>query len=176
MNITLTSELARFVQQRVKDGLYGNASEVVRDALRVLKRSYETSLDRLIAATGIGSMDVSEVALIVMMQATKDMDEDLEMIMAEMKGTAAAKQRLRELIKELNAWISSEMEKLDHDASLESTREELVGKLDGTIGLLEMGSLRLQMAMDRRSKFISTLSNIMKKVSTTQEAIVQNLK
>jgi hypothetical protein len=33
--------------------------------------------------------------------------------------------------------------------------------------LSEMTSLRLQMMMDRRSKFISTLSNIMKKISTT---------
>jgi hypothetical protein len=32
------------------------------------------------------------------------------------------------------------------------------------------------MMMDRRSKFISTLSNIMKKISTTQDTLVQNLK
>ena len=42
--------------------------------------------------------------------------------------------------------------------------------------LSEMTSLRLQMTMDRRSKFISTLSNIMKKISTTQDTLVQNLK
>jgi len=40
----------------------------------------------------------------------------------------------------------------------------------------EMSSLRLQMMMDRRSKFISTLSNLMKKISTTQNTIVQNMK
>ncbi len=40
----------------------------------------------------------------------------------------------------------------------------------------EMDSLRLQMMMDRRSKFITTLSNIMKKISATQDAVVQNLK
>jgi hypothetical protein len=39
-----------------------------------------------------------------------------------------------------------------------------------------MTSMRLQMTMDRRSKFISTLSNIMKKISTTQDTLVQNLK
>ncbi len=37
-------------------------------------------------------------------------------------------------------------------------------------------SLRLQMVMDRRSKFISTLSQIMKKISTTQDILVQNIK
>jgi len=42
--------------------------------------------------------------------------------------------------------------------------------------LSEMTSLRLQMAMDRRSKFISTLSQLMKKVSTTQDMLIQNIK
>ena len=37
-------------------------------------------------------------------------------------------------------------------------------------------SLRLQMAMDRRSKFISILSQMMKKISTTQDILVQNIK
>jgi hypothetical protein len=36
--------------------------------------------------------------------------------------------------------------------------------------------MRLQMLMDRVSKFMSTLSNIMKKLADTQAAIVQNLK
>jgi hypothetical protein len=61
-------------------------------------------------------------------------------------------------------------------ARILSNPEELKGKLDGMNEMSEMTSLRLQMMMDRRSKFISTLSNIMKKISTTQEALVQNLK
>jgi len=40
----------------------------------------------------------------------------------------------------------------------------------------EMKSLQLQMTMDRRSKFLSTLSNIMSKISTTQDSLVQNIK
>lgn len=43
----------------------------------------------------------------------------------------------------------------------------------------EMGeteSLRLQMAMDRMSKMMSTLSNLMKKASETSSGIIQNLK
>ena len=42
--------------------------------------------------------------------------------------------------------------------------------------LSDMDQLRLQMAMDRRSKLISTLSNVLKKASDTQQAITQNLK
>ncbi|NWG54114.1 MAG: type II toxin-antitoxin system ParD family antitoxin [Hydrogenophilaceae bacterium] len=35
-NISLTDELDRFIEDQVQSGLYQNASEVVRDALRVL--------------------------------------------------------------------------------------------------------------------------------------------
>lgn len=36
MNLHLTQELEELVQSRVKSGRYGSASEVVRDALRIL--------------------------------------------------------------------------------------------------------------------------------------------
>ena len=65
---------------------------------------------------------------------------------------------------------------LAETARLLTVPDELKGKLDGMNEMSEMTSLRLQMMMDRRSKFISTLSNIMKKVGTTQDSLVQNLK
>lgn len=34
MNVSLTDELQSLIEQKVKSGLYNNASEVVRDALR----------------------------------------------------------------------------------------------------------------------------------------------
>ncbi len=34
MNVSLTAELENVIEQKVKSGLYNNASEVVRDALR----------------------------------------------------------------------------------------------------------------------------------------------
>ena len=61
-------------------------------------------------------------------------------------------------------------------AQILTVPDELKGKLDGMNAMSEMTSLRLQMMMDRRSKFIQTLSNTMKKISTTQDALVQNLK
>jgi hypothetical protein len=59
---------------------------------------------------------------------------------------------------------------------LKSILDDMKGKLDGMNELSEMTSLRLQMTMDRRSKFISTLSQMMKKVSTTQDILTQNTK
>ena len=40
----------------------------------------------------------------------------------------------------------------------------------------EMESLRLQMAMDRMSKMMSTLSNLLKKINKTGSEIISNLK
>jgi hypothetical protein len=59
---------------------------------------------------------------------------------------------------------------------LRAIRDDLRDRLDSMNEMSEMTSLRLQMAMDRRSKFVETLSNIMKKIDSTQETIVQNLK
>ncbi|MEO8706497.1 MAG: hypothetical protein ABI867_41110 [Kofleriaceae bacterium] len=48
--------------------------------------------------------------------------------------------------------------------------------LDSLSEMGEMESLRLQMAMDRMSKMMSTLSNLLKKISDTAQSITQNLK
>jgi hypothetical protein len=48
--------------------------------------------------------------------------------------------------------------------------------LDSKSELGETESLRLQMAMDRMSKFMTALSNLMKKTSDTSSSIIQNLK
>lgn len=59
---------------------------------------------------------------------------------------------------------------------MDATMERIKNDLDSMSEMGEMESLRLQMAMDRMSKLMSTLSNILKKISATQDAIVQNLK
>ena len=61
-------------------------------------------------------------------------------------------------------------------ARIISTPGELKKNLNDMNEMSEMTSLRLQMTMDRRSKFIETLSNIMKKISTTQDTVTQNVK
>jgi antitoxin ParD1/3/4 len=52
-NVNLTEELDRFILAKIESGKYENASEVVRDALRVLEREereYEAKLAALRAA------------------------------------------------------------------------------------------------------------------------------
>jgi len=57
MNVSLTDELEAMIQEKVKSGLYNSASEVVREALRLLKdrdRLREMRLDELRAEIAIG--------------------------------------------------------------------------------------------------------------------------
>ena len=54
--------------------------------------------------------------------------------------------------------------------------DKIKSDLDSMSELGETESLRLQMAMDRLSKMMSTLSNILKKISDTANSITQNLK
>lgn len=55
-------------------------------------------------------------------------------------------------------------------------QQQMQQNLDSLSEMSETESLRLQMAMDRRSKFLETLSNLMKKISDTSSSIVGNLK
>ncbi len=44
MNVSLTPELEKFVDGKVESGLYNNASEVIRESLRLLKEHDEIRL------------------------------------------------------------------------------------------------------------------------------------
>jgi hypothetical protein len=59
---------------------------------------------------------------------------------------------------------------------LEAAAADVKAEVDALSEMGEMESLRLQMAMDRLSKLMSTLSNILKKSSETGSQITQNLK
>ena len=54
--------------------------------------------------------------------------------------------------------------------------DSIKNDLDSMSEMGEMEALRLQMAMDRMSKMMTTLSNLLKKASDTASTITQNLK
>ena len=47
MNVSLTPELERLVQEKVKSGRYASVSEVIREGLRLLEEQDELRLQRL---------------------------------------------------------------------------------------------------------------------------------
>lgn len=58
MNVSLTKELEKLVNQKVKSGFYHTASEVVREGLRLLEerdRLYQLRLDELRAEVKKGT-------------------------------------------------------------------------------------------------------------------------
>ncbi len=62
MNISLTPELDKLVKKKVESGLYNSASEVIREALRLLKSRDELHQERIAALKqeikkGVSSLD-----------------------------------------------------------------------------------------------------------------------
>ena len=67
MNVSLTPELEQLVNDKVKSGLYNSASEVVREALRLMKeqdalKAYRLEELRREIAVGLQQADRGEVA------------------------------------------------------------------------------------------------------------------
>ncbi len=58
MHINLSSEVENYIQSKVNSGFYGNASEVVRDAIRRL-RDEDEKLEALRAAIQIGDDQIA---------------------------------------------------------------------------------------------------------------------
>jgi hypothetical protein len=206
------------------------------DYARIKKQA---EVDSIAAFPGLSGMNALAVASIVMSLAAKDMEDDIRMIMAEIRAMTQAKQKLRDQIRQLNDWISQEMSKAGGKSSdldnvrtagaqssglvitrpampvtvcaaalekmispvlhleyvktpdipplpprgsgttvqtLKSLLYDLTGRLDCMNKISEMTSRRLWMTIDRRSKFISPLSQMMKKLSTSQDILVQNIK
>ncbi len=68
----------------------------------------ETISKGAITNMGVGNGDIEAVAFIVLMQATNDMDNDLQEIMAEVKSMTNAKQKLRDLINLVNKDVADD--------------------------------------------------------------------
>ena len=62
MNISLTPELESVVKRKVESGLYNNASEVIREALRItLKHEQENDWLAKEAAIGFAQLEAGQV-------------------------------------------------------------------------------------------------------------------
>jgi antitoxin ParD1/3/4 len=88
-NISLTAEQDAFIEKAVKSGEYQNASEAVRDALRVLRQRQREDALKLKALraqikAGVEALDRGEY--------TDVADADLERYFDGLAGTAAGQQ------------------------------------------------------------------------------------
>jgi len=61
-------------------------------------------------------------------------------------------------------------------AEINAMIEQMKTDLNSLNEMSELDQIRLQMYMDRRSKMMETLSNLMKKINDTKEDIIKNMK
>lgn len=65
MHVSLTPELEKIIKKKVDSGLYNNASEVIREALRItLKVESENEWLKREAAIGFAQLDAGETVRI----------------------------------------------------------------------------------------------------------------
>lgn len=82
MNVSLTEEMSNFVSGEIESGNYATASELVRDALRAMKRDRETEAEKLALlrrelAAGIREADRGEFSGRTVMEIAQSViDED----------------------------------------------------------------------------------------------------
>ena len=117
-------------------------------------------------------LDLVALTFIVFLEAAKAAQEDLKAIIAAVKKLNEEKEGWRQVAKTLNAMANGTAPQHDVDDAKDMVKH----KLDSLSELGEMESLRLQLAMDRLAKLMSTLSNLLKKASETASGITQNIK
>jgi hypothetical protein len=118
--------------------------------------------------------DIGALVFLIMMQVSQSAREDLEAVMETIRDINRAKRALRDKGHD-RGHGDLDFESLLHlMATLYA--KQLGSELDALGEAGEIDNLRLQMAMDRLSKMMSTLSNLLKKCADTSSEIVQNLK
>jgi hypothetical protein len=135
----------------------------LREALRRLKDALNDSEDKgdadssqedrngNNARAGCDALDVDLAVQLMLMVAAQQSDHELQALADEVVVVRERRKRAKK-----------------RGASKE--------ELDSLSELSELMQLRLQMLLDRRAKMIEMLSNILKKLSETQDAIIGNLK
>ena len=91
MNVSLTPELEQFVHDKVKGGRYLSASEVVREALRLLEerdRLHQAKLAELRQHLAIGIEQADRGELIDGDEVFAELEDDIRQVEAEHRHTA----------------------------------------------------------------------------------------
>jgi len=170
---------------------FGPASRalIAREAARIAGGGdwTEASVRATVTQGGLGTLgsaDIDALIQAIMLQAGRDAADYLRSQIDEMKTRNAQKATQRQNQASLraagaaNRAALAQVYNLDDSkrASLDNLVDNMKNDLDSMSEMGEAESLRLQMAMDRLSKMMETLSNVLKKSSDTAQSITQNLK
>lgn len=155
--------------------MYDQPTEIVRP---LVTEQYATTVSEVapgaMARTDTG--DIESILLETMMAVAADAERDLKAVLADMQAKVAAKQRLRQLLSQVNQELGKVQGDTGYGALVREAQGVITGHLDAMNGMSEETSLRLREAMDRHAKLMTTLSNVLKKMSDTSSAITGNMK
>lgn len=136
-------------------------------------------------------MDIEALAFLVLMEATKDQEDDLRRIMAETQAENRKKAAIRAAIAARKAAgrscadlgcvssiaPTSEFGKPDIDALVSQLKAKADGQRDDALSdMSQEDQLKLQMLMNQKSKLEEMISNMVKKLNDVQSKISDNLK
>ncbi|MBN1866408.1 hypothetical protein JW916_03855 [Candidatus Sumerlaeota bacterium] len=115
--------------ERMRGNLVPSAEQKLAAAVKGFERNVDFSKARESAVDAVTAQfenpspaDIEAMAFLVMCQATRDMDDDIRAIMAEVKAMTEAKRKIRESLKELNEWISDEMSKHGESSDIDNAQ------------------------------------------------------
>ena len=132
--------------------------------------------------------DIEALAFLVLMQASKNAEEDVRNIMTGVKNMNSAKAKQREQIQSvkkdnqpLRTVPTNNIQSLKKDTvkpmiKLSPLVLKETAKKDNLNEMSEEQQLKMQLYMDRKQKASEAISNLLKKIADTEQQIIQNIK
>ena len=136
--------------------------------------SNEFERDRPDIIAGVSDADIEALLFLVMEQAVADSNADLRQMMDELRRRNERLARLRRALAGLAAWREAHAA-ADNDLA-RSAGDLASDLLRSTSEMSELMQLQLQAMMDRRSRMLEMVSNLIKKQSDTAACVLKNLK
>ena len=152
------------------------------DQLKVQLDALDGAVPGVRVEIRVAGDDIDGLALTVLIEGARSSQEGLRSVMDQLNAITAQKEKVRAALKQrpdrgldllsVGSLLSAAIIRSELDLVVDEMKQDL----DSMSEIGEMESLRLQMAMDRLSKMMSTLSNLLKKLSCTASQITQNMK
>ena len=122
-------------------------------------------------------LDIDSLMFLVMMETARDADADMRDVMARMDAANARKQDQRDRKTKAPVTIGGEAARSPGGGGHPLNAGSTGGVAKDALSEMSQGDqMRLQQAMERYSKAMEALANVMKKSSDTSNAITGNLK
>ena len=142
------------IRQQVKDIVLHTANAIKHHKANADSLSQRLRTNKTLK--GMSNNDIEGITVLIMVQASKDADADLKLVVLGMSRRNEQKQQA----------TTMQTVSVNNVENKNRSIEEIN----------DMQNLKLQMIMERKSRMAEEISNVMKKISGTQQNIINNLK